>query len=354
MNKIVFFLGTLSAGGAERVISILSERLSKYKEVEIILYYDRPIFYKIDSKVKITVLDREAKSKKSILNKAIWLRRYLKDSPDTLIVSFLAPLNMFLIASLLGIKKNLIVAERNDPRHIPNNNLLRIVRNILYLFVDGIIVQTENNKKYFNRLLQKKIRVIYNPVVLSNEYVRDNNNIQKTIVSVGRLIPQKNQIMLIEAFRRIYDIYPDHKLIIYGEGEMRSYLEEKIKYYNLEQAILLPGTTQDVFANIVNCKAFVLTSEFEGMPNALIEAMCLGVPSISTKVSGAIDLIKDGYNGILVEQNSVDDLADAIKSVISDPSLSERLSRNSRKLLKELDVDRIVQEWNEAFSLYTD
>lgn len=354
MNKIVFFLGTLSAGGAERVISILSKRLSQYKEVEIILYYDRPIFYTIDSKVKITILDRETKFKKSILHKAIWLRRYLKDSPDTLIVSFLAPLNMFLIVSLLGIKKNLIVAERNDPRHIPTNNLLRIIRNILYLLVDGIIVQTESNKKYFNRLLQKKTTVIYNPIVVSNKYVRDNNNIQNTIVSVGRLIPQKNQIMLIEAFKKIHDIYPDYKLVIYGEGEMRPELEKKVKSYNLEQAVSLPGTTHDVFEKIVNCKAFVLTSEFEGMPNALLEAMCLGVPSISTKVSGAKDLIKDGDNGILVEQNSINDLIDAIESVISDSSLSERLSRNSIKLSKKLDVDRIIQEWINVFNLYND
>lgn len=341
-KKIIIFISNLCSGGAERVVSIISRGfLKKFKEVEIILYYNDPIFYKIDNNIKIRIIEKETKSR-NLFKNMLWLRKNV--NKEDIFLSFLAPFNIIAILSLF-LKKRIIVADRNDPNFDPENIFVRYLRNILYYFTEKIVCQTESNKKYFNKKIQKRISVIYNPIYISEKVgsalTEKKDNI---IVSIGRLTKQKNQTLLIEAYRKILKYHPNYKLIIYGEGEERESLEKYIKKLNLEQKILLPGISVNVHEKIKRAKVFIMTSNYEGMPNALLEAMSLGLPCISTKVSGAIDLIENYKNGVLVERNS-NEISEEIIKIIENKEYACNLGKNASNIFYKLNEQEIIKQW---------
>ena len=151
--------------------------------------------------------------------------------------------------------------------------------------------------------------------------------------------------MMIDAFSSVIQKYPDYKLVIYGEGELRPELEQLIKEYKLENSVYLPGVKKDIHQYIKDAEMFLLTSKFEGMPNALIEAMCLGLPCISTKVSGAVDLIKNGENGLLVDLDDTEELIANIEKIIEDNEYAFELGKKASFLNEELSVARIADKW---------
>lgn len=348
-NKLIVSSGTLSSGGAERVLSILSDHfVEHYDEVIYLTWIDIPDFYIINKAVKRVCVERECGSKK-ILNKALWFRRYVKQEKPNVVLSFLAPFNILICFALIGIRTKLIVAERNDPRNICNGVVTRKLRKIAYNMADGILEQTENNKKYFQGKLFEKTDVIYNPIIMNDEYVGKALTCikKKKIVSVARLTEQKNQKILLLAFKSFLSTHPDYKLVIFGEGPYRSQLEKLILDLGLKEAVELPGAVKNVWDKIVDAECFVLSSWFEGMPNALLEAMCLGLPCISTKVSGAVDLIRTGENGILVDLDNSEQLGEALCNLIDNKINKQVMGKNATQLYELLHVDSISRQWVE-------
>ena len=345
MKKHLFFIGTLTNGGAERVVSILSGKMAEQGiPVEILTYYNMPVFYQVHPNVKITCVEKETGTKGKAKN-FLWVRKYFEENVDVLI-SFLAPFNIFALACNFGTGTPIIVADRNDPTKIPSNILVRKIRDFLYRFADGIVVQTKKNQSYFSKQVQKKSEVIYNPINLGEKAGRACLvTKEKKIVSVGRLMPQKNQKMLFRAFKTVLEKYPEYQLVIYGEGPMREELEGYAKELGIEKNISLPGSMADVHDRIKDAEIFVLNSNFEGMPNALIEAMCLGLPVISTKVSGATDLIKDHENGLLTELDNQKELENAMVELIENPVLAEKLAKNAIELNDSLELSKIMNQW---------
>ena len=167
------------------------------------------------------------------------------------------------------------------------------------------------------------------------------------IVSVGRLDKVKNQILLFEAFSEIHEKYPEYHLVIYGEGNYRHELETKIQDLHLEAFISLPGACKDVLQKIRSAEIFVMTSNYEGMSNALIEAMALGLPIISTKVSGAIDLVKNDVNGKLISIGSKEELKVALKDWLDNKDKARNCGKQATLLFNQLDLDTIVKRWLE-------
>lgn len=353
MKRHIFFIGTLCNGGAERVVSILAGHMAKQgMDVEILTYYDMPVSYELDERVKLTAVETMTGSTNKVKN-LLAIRKYFKKYGNV-VISFLAPFNIMAIAANFGNGVPMIVADRNDPTKVPSNFVVRKVRDVLYCFADGVVVQTQKNKAYFSRIVQKKSKVIYNPVDLK-EYAQIalKSEKEKKIVTAGRLMPQKNQKMMIRAFAAVHAKYPEYQLVIYGEGPSRQELEDLVEELGLKKSILLPGNVSDIHEHIKNAEMFVLSSDYEGMPNALIEAMCLGLASISTKVSGATDLIQDHENGILTDLDNQEQLEKAMLELIENKELTNKLAVNAAKLGERLEVSKIMQQWTEFIKKLT-
>lgn len=353
-KRYVIFIPTLSQGGAERVISLLSRKMAEDGlSVTILLYKDLEPFYTIDPKVKLVYVPRESGTT-NLLKNLLWMRRYYRDNADA-VLSFLAPFNILTLLATLGGKQTVIVADRNDPRFIPGQWPVRKLRDFLYRFADGVIVQTKHNQVYFSRKVQEKSTIIYNPVDLGEKAgLSLRTEKEKRIVSVGRLMPQKNQIMLLEAFAKVREQFPEYTLTIYGEGPFRNTLEENITRLGLEDCVSLPGSVKDVHDRIASAELFVMSSNYEGMPNALIEAMCLGLPVISTAVSGATDLIRHGENGLLVDCGDTEALTGAMMQLLADSEKWNAFGFEAVKLNDMLKIGDITQQWLDAVEHYSE
>ena len=203
----------------------------------------------------------------------------------------------------------------------------------------------------FQQYFKSNTEVIYNPVVL-NEYrgIALKTDKEKIIVSAARLEKQKNLEMLIDAFNIFHQNHKDYKLIIYGEGTYRENLERKIEELEMKDNIFLPGVSNKLFDEVSKAELFVLSSNYEGMPNALIEAMCLGLPCISTKVSGATDLIQDGVNGLLVDVGDTKDLTNKITRLIEDKEYAYKLANKAIEINDILDSNVICDKWLETIN----
>lgn len=353
-KRYVFFIGTLMQGGAERVISILSKKMiEKGMDVSILLYYDREIVYDIDPNIKITVVERETQSK-NILKNIFWIRNFITKKADVLI-SFLAPFNILALVAHIGLKSKIIVADRNDPRYVPTNRIVRQIRNVLYHYADGVVLQTTQNRDYFSDKIKANSIIIPNPIDLKEKVgIALRTPKENKIVSVGRLMPQKNQELLIRAFTQIHQKYPQYTLEIYGDGPYRGYLENVVSKLKMNDYIKLVGSSKRIFDDIANAELFVLSSNYEGMPNALIEAMCLGLPCISTKVSGATDLIKSGVNGEIVDIGNLQELATVMADLLSRPEKRESYGKAAKLLNDKLAVEKVMNYWINFFENISD
>lgn len=351
MKKILFFIGTLDDGGAQRVVSILSNKLVEEKyEVEILKYYKGNNIYPLLDDVKINSVEEYTNSKNTIKN-LLFIRKYFRNNYDV-VISFLAPFNMLAIFANLFNRVPIIVADRNDPNKIPSNFVVRKLRDLLYRFADGVVLQTNHNKEYFDYIKDKCV-VIPNPVDLKdNTGMALKTKKENKIVTVGRLVPQKNQLMLIDAFYEILKNHSEYKLVIYGEGPYREALESRIKELNIGNNVLLFGSTNNVFNEIKDAKVFALTSDYEGMPNALIEAMCLGLPVISTKVSGATDLIINNNNGLLFDVGNREQLINKLNYLIENEEIRNVQSKNATKIADKLSVNKTLSKWLSLIDKY--
>lgn len=352
MTKLFVNTGTLSAGGAERVLSILSKPFADaFDEVQYVMWLDAKypdIFYAIDPRVKIVRISRESGSTK-IWRQMLWFRKYVKREKPSIVLSFMSSVCLTVSVSLLFIGINQIVAERNDPR-FSKRKQLRKITDCIYLLPDikGILVQTEWIQSYFkNKRVQKRISVIYNPIEMDEESVGKAIDTPKedVVVSVGRLEKQKQQWILLDAFAKFYQTHPSFKLVIYGEGSMRERLQEQIEDLGIADRVLLPGRSKEVMKDILPARMFVTVSEYEGMSNALIEAMCVGLPCISTKVSGATDLIRDGENGALVEVGDIEEIASKMSLIADNPHIAARYAEGASRIYADLNSSEISRQW---------
>jgi glycosyltransferase involved in cell wall biosynthesis len=181
----------------------------------------------------------------------------------------------------------------------------------LYKKADGFVFQTEDAAKYFEGIIKCDSKIIPNPI--NPKFIKEpyKGEREKNIVTVGRLESQKNQKMLIEAFGKIESKYPEYSLLIYGDGSKKEELQDLIKEKGLENKVILKGKIDDVENVIDKAKMFVLSSDYEGMPNALMEAMALGLPCISTDCpcGGPRYLMENGKSGLLVPVGNSDAMA---------------------------------------------
>ena len=348
--KIMLYISNLQKGGAERVISILANKMSNKNDVIIVNTYKNVPKYNIDNKIKLINLV-ESINKNVIIKNIKILKRFnnivRKENPD-IIISFLPEPNYRACLVRPFLRKKLIISVRNDPKVEYNNLIKKIIVKKLYSYADGIVFQTADAMKFFPNKIRKKSTIIANPI--NDEFFKgDNNNKKgKIIVTTGRLTEQKNHILLIDAFSEVVKKHPEYKLKIYGHGNLEQQLKDKINKLNLNNKVLLMGQTDNVKKELEKCEIYVLSSNYEGMPNSLMEAMAVGLSCVSTDCpcGGPGFLIDNYFNGLLVPVNDKESLVNAINTLIENKKLSNTISNNAKIKMKKFSSDHIVQEWN--------
>lgn len=279
--KIFFYINVLCYGGAERVISNLANMMSsKGHECTLITSFGTKNEYPIDQSIrryKLSERQIDGFIKRNLLL-THRLRNLIKKEKPELLVSFMAEPNFRACMSTIGLGTKTIISVRNDPK-VEYRGVMNLISKLLFRFSDGIVFQTEEAKNFFPKSIRDKGVIIFNSV---SEAFFNVNPIKNPhgIVATGRLTAQKNHKLLIEAFSLIADKVEDD-LTIYGSGDASELLAHAEKL-GVADRVLLPGTIQDVPNTIKNYKLYVLSSDFEGLPNSLMEAMALGLPCIST------------------------------------------------------------------------
>lgn len=338
-------------GGAEKTIVNLANWLAwKNYDVVLVSVEGNANVYDISDKVKYEGNNVIRKNKiythyQIYRNTNHMIKEY---KPDLIISFFLHPL----FYALPLIKKKSIKAiysERNDPDR-EYGKLAKFIRKILIKYIDGIVFQTRDAQDYFPEKIKKKSVVIHNPTYLKYDDYAIVKNPDNRIVTVGRLTPQKNQKLLIEAFSELDERFQDYILEIYGEGPLKNKLASLIKTLNLENRVILKGTCKDLLDRIYGSRLFVMTSDYEGMPNALIEAMCLGIPVICSDCpcGGPRELIENRINGYLFKTNDKVELKKYISQLLDEYDIDMCLKE--KEICKTHSKEKIFTEWEKYIS----
>lgn len=339
--KIIFVTSTLTSGGSERVISLLADHFAeKGNNVEVVCLKEPVVFYPLRDDVKISFAEKEVG--KSLLSKIKWLRRRVIEEKPDVVVSFMILVYLTTLFSLMGVNVPIVTSERNDPGSF--SWWKRVLRKILLPRATCHVVQTQKIKDYYTEGIKRKTVIIGNPVT---NKVFDVQPVEKKdiIINVARLFPQKNQQMLIRAFHSIKDQIPTYKLKIFGEGPERQSLQVTIDSLQLTDKVLLCGRSERVLEEMNSSKVFVLSSNHEGLSNAMIEAICIGLPIVSTKVSGTEELIENGVNGILTDVGDEKQMAEALLRVAKDDSLRNIMETANRKKAAQFKEDKVLEQW---------
>lgn len=348
--KITFFIGGLSGGGAERVTCNLASYLSrKGHEIVILTMSDDTATYALDDNVLRVPLLKSSERKGLIYNSFLRIKRLIthlrKDKVDAYVV--MLPITTILLFRLSWLTKSkIIAAERVNPSNYPSGKQKQLKS--LAKRADGWVFQTEEERAWYGETTGKaKVQIIpnaINPDFISELYRGER---KKTVVTAGRLTEQKNHKLLIQAFAKIIPNFPDYQLAILGDGPLKEQLKSAAEELGVKENVLLSGYTTNIGDKIKESSLFVLSSDYEGMPNALMEAMALGLPCISTDCDGggAKFLIENEKNGLLVPKGDVEALSEAMSKMLSDKEFAEQCGREAHKICERLAPEKIYGEW---------
>lgn len=295
----------------------------------------------------VNTLDFSGTSESRIRRVPFWLkkiRHYLKTEKPDLVVSFVARINVLVLLASLGTKTKVFVSERNDPRYDGRGMLSKWMVRLLYPLSNGIVFQTEQVKSLFCQKIQSKGTVIPNPISVKT---RTSEPKRKKIVTVGRLTAQKNHAMLIRAFSEVVKQYPEYCLEIYGKGELEEKTAAYINELGMSEHVFLCGNHLNIHEKTADAELFVLSSDYEGLSNALLEAMMMGLPCISTRCAGAEEYIADNENGKLVPVADADAMKKAILYMIEHPAERKKMGERAEKTSELFSKECVLKQWHD-------
>ncbi len=389
-KEVLFFIDSLGGGGAERVVSVLSnDMIGKGYDVSVVMLYKRKFAYSINEKVNTYYAEELPVSTKygKLVRKSfeLWTRyrqriyvpicrrlgfkdklpkwnetsfyfyatytmpyrEFLKSHSVATAFGFLIRSNIAMLMANKGTGVKTVFCERNNPvRPDMPKNIMKI-RDRIYKKCDEAVFQTVEEMEYYTKIKGKKV-VIPNALKdgLPQRFDGERRN---EIVNFCRLSKQKNIPLLIDAFELLMKAYPEYTLRVYGKGDERDNLIRYINTKGLQDKIFLEDFAPDIHERIKDAKMFVSTSDFEGLSNTMIEAMVIGLPCVCTDCDGggARMMIKDHENGLLVPKGDLNAVYSAMKEIIENKELSEKLSLNATKIREDLEASKIAEQWIE-------
>lgn len=374
--NITFFTVDMGKGGAQRVISVLSNYLCDNGHNISILLTDnvKDIAYELDNRINVAFYDewrntydtvllnirtfiyklkvRLCRKKADIFEEKLnfqkqsdYLVRYLKRYPTDMVIGFTVKPNIIAGLASRRIHAKIIMAERNYPNR-PFEEHFKKLRNSCYKKANVLVFQTKEQAEMFPKSIQRKSIVIPNPVKedLPSPYIGERN---KVIVNFCGYKTHKNISLLIDAYSMVEKRHPEYTLKVYGYGPQKEVLQQKIEDLGLQEKVELLPFESNIHERVLKDAMFVMSSDFEGMPNALIEAMAMGMPVISTDClgGGARAVIENGVNGILVTVGDKYSLAEAINDLIEHPNKAINMAEKAKNIKDTLSADKIAKLW---------
>ena len=394
-KQITLLIKQMVGGGAERVISLLSNAFAAhgYQTTLIITHQKicRANLSCLNNNTKVISLEDEIKKESKITERSLmlkarlfgkinrlvlrksddqyliekyrirnydkvnWLKKFFSDNSTSIVVAFLYD-SIYL--SLLSVTKGnrVIISERGDPQQCLESKTNLAFFRTMFPKADEMVFQSPDAMQWYRDNTNVKGKVIFNPIKpdLPDRYIGER---KKKIVNFCRISPPKKLDTLIDAFDEFAELHNDYELYIFGnsdpvEAEYYEFVKEKIDSAKHKGRIHLLPALHDIHNEIIDYSMFVSSSYFEGMSNSMLEAMAIGLPTICTDcpAGGARAIIKDHENGILVPVNDAEAMCKAMCEVADNPELAEKLSINGTKLKEDLAVDKIVNQWMEIIN----
>ncbi len=336
-NNILIMVSSSSKGGAQRVACQVANGLSEKYNVVLIFGSDARNCYPVSEKVMLRHLPHLYFDPSELLR--IHLVKSLKRQMNIDVsISLLINMNQINLKSAQG--ERVIVSERNNPAIAYPEEFEKTKK--IYAKADHVIFQTREVQSLYDPEIQAHSTILPNPVSVQAMALADP---AKRIVNVARLEVNKNQEMLIRAFARFLPLHPGFTLSFYGEGRLKEKLLKIVTDLGIQDKVFFHGNVDNIHEQIADAACFVLSSNVEGMPNALLEAMMMGLPCISTNCTGSKEVIRDGWNGLLVGTGDVDGLFHAMNRMTDEPDLAKICRENAKKTAEKFRLENVIGQW---------
>ncbi len=404
--ELILVSNSLDAGGIERVVSTLANEWSRRgRRVSVITLHDKRRFYRLDDSIHHVIIDRAGLNRLADVLRwvakrlrrdgpprfwllsllitriyelsyrrlyrtyaatvygieALLLRRVLSRIEAPLIVSFGTPLNIITLKACRGLKRRLVISERNDPKRLSRYKSWDVLARKLYNRADLVTANTRRALEDMSVYVDaERLAFVPNPLILTEPVVQDAGDSQTSktpvasplILNVGRMVWDKAQEVLLEAFALMGDEFGEWRLAVVGDGRLQDDLHARAAGLGINHRIDWHGIVPDPYIFYRNASIFALPSRVEGTPNALLEAMSCGLPVIvSDGAPGPLELVQDGETGLVVPVNDASALAAALTRLAKDGVLRDRLGAAARERVSEYDLPRALEAWESTLGL---
>lgn len=354
--KLAIIISDLGGGGAQRVlINLINGWLGQHYKITVITFADPEgdCFTLPDGVDRIALgLARNTHSVNSAicanLQRIVSLRKAIKGCDSSVIISFIGVTNILTVIACFGLKKKVIISERNDPSRQFLGCPWDWLRKIIYPFADKVTANSQGAIVALEQYVDKrKLALVPNPVTIPDS-IKQIDAKPPFFLAVGRLHPQKGYDSMLKAIKQSNIRKNGWRVVILGDGELRESLLQETESLGLSDIIEWKGHTNP-FPYYQAAKAFMMTSRYEGMPNALIEALTFGLPSIITDASsGPLELVEDGETGIVVETDNYDEMKAAMNRIMEEPEYANSLGIKAKQRVKKKSLlPQVLKQWNQ-------
>lgn len=352
-KRIIFVTISMTGGGTERVIATLANYWARngYK-ITILMIGGDSVEYDLDSRILIQCVSKATGGNLSARVKRIRaMREEFKKDESASIIAMGTVASLFSSVASVGLKNRLIMSERNDPEilnHKPIKYHERQIRNMLYMRAYRIVFQSEMAMESFPQNIKEKGVIIMNPLREDMPIPAEYCDRDRRVITAGRLTKRKNQKLLIDGFVGFHSTHTEYTLDIFGDGELREFLENYIIEKNAEDYITIRGFSKEIYSEMNKSSIYISTSDSEGISNSLMEAMAMGLAVIATDcpVGGSASLIQDGVNGRLIPVGDYEELVNAINEV-SVSQIACNYADEAKKVRERYSTKSVADKWEE-------
>lgn len=356
MSSIALVISTMLHGGAARVMALLANEWAARGRAVTLITLDlaENDVWALDARIDRVALHMMSESSgltQSIANgskRVCALRRAIAASGAGVVVSFEDRTNILVRLATLGMRARIVLCERTDPTKHRLDAVWRLLRRLTYPLADALVVQTNALLAWGAAVMlgRARVHVVPNPARNMDPFARKPRDSARCIASVGRLYPEKGFDLLVEAFADLAGDFPGWRLVIAGDGAERDRLTGLAHARGIAERVRLAGWVAEPGELLAEASMFVMSSHYEGFPNALLEAMACALPVISTASVGSMELISDGVNGLLVPPNDRAALVQAMRRVMADEQLRAELAKNAFSTARRYALDSIMEKWD--------